>query len=76
MTTTIDRCPWAIRFGVTLHTRCHLSKDHDGAHLGKGLAEFPYQEVEWAHADRREYPTARADEHAWESPTDARGSLP
>ena len=61
-----ERCPWAIRFGVTLTTRCYWVIGHDGPHEGKGLAEFAYQRVSWLRGDRREFLTERTDEHAWD----------
>lgn len=68
------RCPWAIHYGVTLHTRCDLPPDHGVtvagpiAHEGPGLAQFPYQRVRWFPGDRREYRTERADPASWELP--------
>lgn len=75
-----ERCPWAIKFGTTLHTRCMLPASHGDAptevavrlpenssrHIGRGLEEFSYQRIEWIPGDRREYQTERADEYAWE----------
>lgn len=60
------RCRWAIKFGHTLHTRCMLQADQHREHTGKGLKEFPYQRITWFVGDRREYPTHRDDEFAWE----------
>jgi hypothetical protein len=74
---TAERCPWAIGFGTTLHTRCslpdghnelnmELAGEHFAGHEGRGLAEFPYQRIRWLRGDRREYETERDDVHAWE----------
>lgn len=60
------RCPWAIRFGFTLHTRCKLDAGHEGWHQGRGLAQFPKQVIHWAAIDCRAYQTNRGDTHAWE----------
>jgi hypothetical protein len=60
------RCPWAVKFGVVLNTRCLLEEHHNGWHEGPGLAEFPYQKVNWFTGDRREYQTGREDASAWE----------
>lgn len=64
-----ERCDWAIKWGVTYHTRC-MRDAHDvptdGAHTARGLAEFPYQLITWYAGDRREYQTDREDEHSWE----------
>jgi len=60
------RCPWAIKFGVMLTTRCQWDAGHDGTHMGLGLAEFPYQKIEWFAGDRREFHTERRDHFAWE----------
>jgi len=66
------RCRHAILFGVTLTTRCDKDADHikgpDGWHEGPGLAEFPYQRVQWLSGDRREFLTDRDDKAAWEGP--------
>ena len=62
----MGRCPWAIRYGPTLHTRCHRDAGHaELSHEGKGLAQFPYQRVEWWPGDRREYRTDRPDPYSW-----------
>ena len=63
-----DRCPWAISFG-SLATRCMLARHvHENRrHEARGLAEFPYQTIEWFAGDRREYETDREDAHAWEA---------
>jgi hypothetical protein len=62
------RCPWAIQFGLTLHTRCDRDAGHQGAHEGPGLARFPYQRVQWYPGDRREYEEhERLDTSAWEA---------
>lgn len=64
---TAKRCPWAIRFGIRLHTRCDKAMGHeDQQHEGPGLSQFPAQRVAWSTGDRREYLTGRGDEHAWE----------
>lgn len=60
------RCPWAIKFGAKLTTRCQWDLDHEGSHLGHGLAEFSYQTIEWFPGDRREFRTDRRDHFAWE----------
>jgi hypothetical protein len=63
---TPARCPWAIKFGTTLHTRCSKAAGHPGEeHEGRGLAQFAYQRVSWLRGDRREYETTRDDAHAW-----------
>lgn len=62
-----ERCRWAIKFGTTLTTRCHLTDGHDGMHEAKGLAEFSYQRIQWLAGDRREFETDRTDIHAWEA---------
>jgi hypothetical protein len=72
------RCPWAIRGGVLLHTRC--SKDAEPAHdrhEGPGLAEFPYQRWDWLAGDRREYLTDIDEPFAWEAgqPADLEGAF-
>lgn len=77
-TTQELRCPWAIRFGVVLHTRCdkligHLAPGLSVAtrqHRGNGLAEFPYQRISWLPGDSREYLTQRNDKYAWEEGND------
>lgn len=62
-----NRCPWAIRYGLTLATRCFYVRDHaDAGHLGKGLREFDYQRISWYRGDRREFETDRTDEYSWE----------
>jgi hypothetical protein len=67
-----DRCPWAIKFGVTLHTRCRLPKGHAPGHEGRGLVQFPYQRISWFEGDRREYQTERENKNAWEDLPEAR----
>lgn len=62
-----DRCPWAIKAGTTLTTRCSKTAGHDGKHEGKGLAEFTYQRWDWLPGDRREFETDRVDEYAWDA---------
>lgn len=69
MTTQSTRCRAAIKFGITLHTRC--GRDREPTHVwheGRGLAEFPDQSVRWCEGDQRGYLTDRTDEHAWEEP--------
>lgn len=66
-----DRCPWAIAFGVMLHTRCQSNEGHPGLHEGPGLAGYPDQRIRWALGDRREYLTDRADLYAWDAPPPA-----
>jgi hypothetical protein len=66
-----ERCPWTIKFGVTLHTRCSLPVEHLGNHEGRGLREFPYQKIEWLSGDRREYRSASRLPFAWEEDQDA-----
>lgn len=74
--TTTERCRWAIGFGPTLHTRCARPAGHgvdnpadtETWHEAKGLAQFPYQRIEWMPGDRREYESDRTDDHAWEVP--------
>ncbi len=65
-----ERCHHAIKFGVTLHTRCLKDADHQdhGSHVGRGLQEFPGQVIEWFESDRRAYLTDREEEYAWEDP--------
>jgi hypothetical protein len=66
--TTTTRCRWGIKFG-TLHTRCNKAAGHESEqHIGRGLAAFPYQRIEWFAGDRREYQTDREDANAWEAP--------
>lgn len=62
----MNRCRYAINFGLTLTTRCMLAEGHDDIHVGKGLEQFSYQTIEWSPGDRREFQTDRGDEHAWE----------
>lgn len=63
------RCPWAIRFGTLLNTRCLLPMVPSHLeHQGHGVSQFPYQRVHWQAGDRREYLTDRADQFAWEVP--------
>jgi hypothetical protein len=61
----MERCPYAIGFGVTLHTRCAYEAGHQGNHQGRGLQEFPYQTIEWIPGDRREYTTELDHDYAW-----------
>lgn len=69
-----DRCPWAVKFGVTLTTRCirgaghgvDAPDDHETLHEGRGLPQFEYQRIQWLPGDRREFKTTRDDKHAWE----------
>ena len=63
---TSDRCPWAVKYGVTLHTRCFRQWGHPGSHLGRGLRDCLRQSVRWQHGDRREYLTSREDNWSWE----------
>ena len=69
----MNRCPWAIKGGVTLTTRCTLTEGHEEAlprepkHVGRGLPAFPYQRIMWLPGDRREFKTERTDEYAWEA---------
>lgn len=63
---TPPRCPWAINFGGTLHTRCMLDNGHATMHTARGLAQFEYQRINWLPYDRRSYETDRTDESAWE----------
>lgn len=67
------RCPMAIKFGVTLHTRCRLDARHNTfsstamrQHEGRGLEHYPEQAIHWLPGDRREYETDRTDEYSWE----------
>src|SRR5687768_14015869 len=71
------RCPWAIRFGVTLNTRCDKGAPHlNESHESPGLAEFPHQRIEWFGGDRRSYETTRLDVSAWEQdPCPVRSSV-
>ena len=63
------RCPWAINFGGSLHTRCRWQVGHESYHQGNGLEQFEYQRIDWLPGDRREYETDRTEEHAWEGAT-------
>jgi hypothetical protein len=64
-----DRCPWAIKFGIGLHTRCGLPRGHaEDKHIGPGLEEYGYQELHWFAGDSREYETDRDDQWCWEGP--------
>ncbi len=71
-TEATKRCPWAIRYGVTLTTRCFLKAGHrvdspgGYGHEGKGLKQFPYQRIEWFPEDRRAFKTDRDDAFSWE----------
>lgn len=67
----LERCPWAIKFGVGYVTRCLRPADHEGTHEGGGLAQYPEQRVEWYRGDRREFTSDRADVHSWKEPVDA-----
>ena len=67
------RCRWAIRYGVTLATRCDRPAGHGTAgepgysgHEGPGLPEFPYQRIEWFAGDQRAFLTDRDDMASWE----------
>lgn len=63
--TETRRCPWAIQFGG-LATRCKkFLPGHGNKHVGRGLEEFPYQEIEWFRGDRREFQTDREDFYTW-----------
>lgn len=72
------RCPWAIHFGVNLHTRCGLREGHCEIrpgqvvqrleHTGPGMAQFPEQTVVWYHDDRRQYLTSHDSPNSWEGP--------
>lgn len=65
------RCPWAVRFGATLASRCRLDADHGSArHEAGGLAQFPYQKVNWFRGDRREFLSDRDDVNTWTEPVD------
>lgn len=64
----MSRCRVAIKYGTTLTTRCFLHETGHKEHRGKGLAEFPYQEIVWLEGDRRTFLSDRTDEHAWELP--------
>lgn len=62
------RCRRAITFG-DMATRCRLDADHIGQnHAGGGLAEYPYQTIEWLDNDRRQFTSDRPDTHAWQLP--------
>lgn len=68
----MSRCTWAIQYGTTLATRCykelgHVFDPNNGTHVGKGLIEFPYQEIRWFDGDRRQFLTEREDEYSWEA---------
>lgn len=64
-----NRCPWAIKVGITLHTRCGKKAGHrQVAHLGPGLEEWGDQEIRWMAGDSREYTTTRTDQWCWEEP--------
>ena len=66
---TAHRCSVAIKFGVTLHTRCNKAHDHclrgDFMHNGPGLESVPGQIIEWWDGDRRQYVTTRQDKFSW-----------
>lgn len=64
----MSRCHVAIKYGTTLTTRCRLKDTGHEQHRGKGLAEFPYQEIVWLAGDRRTFLSSRDDEFAWELP--------
>lgn len=62
----LRRCDWAIQFG-TLATRCKKSlQGHGQKHEGRGLDQFPFQIIEWAKGNPREFQTEREDFYAWE----------
>lgn len=61
------RCRAAILYGTTLATRCMLPAlpTHE-EHVGKGLAEFPYQRIRFFDGDRRLIlDSDREDEFSW-----------
>jgi hypothetical protein len=67
----MSRCPWAIQYGVTLHTRCikdagHENNPNTATHMGRGLREFPDQTIRWLNGDRRQYMTHRDDQYSWD----------
>lgn len=59
------RCRKAITLG-TISTRCMEDAGQTHPHMGKGLAQFPYQRIEFFDGDRRIFETDRDDEYAWE----------
>lgn len=62
-----DRCPWAIRYGFSLRTRCRreIHEPKEG-HEGNGLEDYPYQTINWFAGDQREFLTSRTDTFSWE----------
>lgn len=62
-----ERCPWAIRFGANLVTRCFLDVGHDGrrGHKGRGLKDSPTV-ITWHAGDGRGFESNRADHWAWQ----------
>lgn len=66
-----DRCPYALHWGITQHTRCMLRRDHvkrraTEMHEGRGYKHLPNQVVKWFPADPSEYLTDRKNAHTWE----------
>jgi hypothetical protein len=74
---TGQRCPWALKVGVLIHTRCHLGSGHERfrLHEGRGLESNPDQVIHWVPGSKREYQTLRTDTYAWEDPCPACGSV-
>ena len=70
------RCPWAIKYGVTLCTRCIKDPGHENdantaTHTGRGLREFPDQTIRWLEGDSRQFLTDREDMHSWDEIPDS-----
>lgn len=63
-----DRCPWAIRYGARLATRCFLDAGHDvrSGHRGRGVQTSPTV-ITWFTGDGREFKTSRPDAWSWET---------
>lgn len=75
----MERCPWAIRWGERLVTRCFREAGHTTIlpgfavmHVGRGLPRFSYQRFEWFEGDAREFKTDRDEAYSWEEPAGRR----
>lgn len=71
------RCPWAIKYGMALATRCTKDAGHeedvnDSTHAGRGLVQYPEQTIRWLHGDTRQFTTDNEAEYSyhvdWEEP--------
>ncbi len=62
-----DRCPWAVRYGANLVTRCFLAADHDprAGHQGRGRKDTQ-QVITWYPGDAREFESTSNSLWAWE----------